>query len=700
MRRPPRRLAALWLAGALVLPACSSGSEEGSGGGSSAPAPDGEAATAQDGREVASLRVPRETTVLPGDAAGQALGASTAYFAAAPVALLVPADDGAAQARAARVAVGLQAPLLLLPPAPPAAAGGSPSASGSASGSASPAGSASPSGSGSASASASPSGSASASASPSGSASASGPGSAAAAGSASPSGSGSASPSLDPAAASATPDDVRAELDRLGTSTVLAFGAQAAELARGADVEVVTAPTDAEALREATGVDVAAAADPAAPSPSGSASASGTASASASGSASASASPSGSASAPASASGSASAAPSGSASPSGGPPAATEVPPGALATVAQAAPGEGEQPGEEALRTAGAEAAGPSTALSVAEGDSLAAAATARAAGAEVAVLPVPDPRVAPDALPQRAGTVVALGDAFGDAGTLDGLVATATSGEQLPGGGQLVGVGPDGGDKLYVALYGNPFSPVLGVLGEQGVDATVARAQRVAQSYRDAGYEGPVIPTFEIIATVASSSAGADGDYSAEQDPADLLPLVDAAQEAGYYVVLDLQPGRSPYLPQATRYEELLLRPHVGLAIDPEWRLGPDERHLQQIGSAPASEINDVVDYLARLSAENDLPQKMLVLHQFRIDMLPDREDVETTRPEVKVVIHMDGQGAQGTKDETYTAVTEVQPPEALWGWKNFYDEDRPSTRSPSATLQVDPPLSFISYQ
>ena len=103
------------------------------------------------------------------------------------------------------------------------------------------------------------------------------------------------------------------------------------------------------------------------------------------------------------------------------------------------------------------------------------------------------------------------------------------------------------------------------------------------------------VVPALEIIATIASRSAGGDGDYSAESSVAKLRPLVDAAGRAGTYVVLDLQPGRSTFLSQAKRYRELLLEPHVGLALDPEWRLKPGQRHLKQVGSVTASEINDV---------------------------------------------------------------------------------------------------------
>ncbi len=68
-------------------------------------------------------------------------------------------------------------------------------------------------------------------------------------------------------------------------------------------------------------------------------------------------------------------------------------------------------------------------------------------------------------------------------------------------------------------------------------------------------------------------------------------------------YVVLDLQPGRADFLSQARRYESLLARPNVGLALDPEWRLAPGQRHRAQIGSVSATEINRTSAWLADLT-------------------------------------------------------------------------------------------------
>ena len=66
--------------------------------------------------------------------------------------------------------------------------------------------------------------------------------------------------------------------------------------------------------------------------------------------------------------------------------------------------------------------------------------------------------------------------------------------------------------------------------------------------------------------------------------------------------VLLDLQPGRAGPLDQAVRYAELLRLPHVGLAVDPEWRLGRHQRPLHQTGSIDAAEINRTSAWLAAL--------------------------------------------------------------------------------------------------
>ena len=328
--------------------------------------------------------------------------------------------------------------------------------------------------------------------------------------------------------------------------------------------------------------------------------------------------------------------------------------------------------------------------------DELAAVGTAIAAGAAVINSASHNPVATSDEveLLAQASVVLAFGERFGDEQTLEWHLRTAETGVELPGGGQRVLPG-----KTYVALYGHPGSSVLGVLGEQDAKETIARAEEHAEMYSDL-IDQPVVPALEIIATIASATAGPDGDYSTEGEPALYEELIDLAGEHGMYVVLDLQPGRTDFLTQAKRYEELLKKPWVGLALDTEWRLLPNQKHLTQIGHVEAAEVDTVVDWLADLVKENDLPQKLLILHQFQVQMIRDIDQIDLSHPELAVMVHVDGQGSQGSKQETWRTLLANAPDIEYWGWKNFYEEDIPGPLSPEDTVKVAPRPDFVSYQ
>lgn len=317
--------------------------------------------------------------------------------------------------------------------------------------------------------------------------------------------------------------------------------------------------------------------------------------------------------------------------------------------------------------------------------------------GARVVEVTGPDPRADPAAIkalaadpPQR---VIGFGPDFGPVDRFVGRVTTAATGVELPGGGQVMFP-----DRTLVALYGYPGSTALGALGQQDLAAAITRAQRVASGYKK-WVDGPIVPTFEIIATVATAGAGLDGDYSAESTVAKLRPWVEAASAAGMYVVLDLQPGRANLLKQANLYVDLLRLPNVGLALDPEWKLGPGQQPLQQIGGVDAAEVNSVIDWLGRLTAANHLPQKVLVLHQFKLSMLRDVAKIRTDDDNVAVLIHMDGQGSSGGKESTWKAVLAAAPPGVVFGWKNFFVKDSPMY-TPEQTMDRTPAPVMISYQ
>ncbi len=305
-----------------------------------------------------------------------------------------------------------------------------------------------------------------------------------------------------------------------------------------------------------------------------------------------------------------------------------------------------------------------------------------------VDVAGIPDLRTAD---PEIIDLLRAANVTIGIGGDHQWQLATVRHGTELPGGGFTF----DG--KRLVAFYGNPTTSALGVLGEQDPAGALERLQPLVAEYSADGYQ--TVPGFEIIATIASARPTGNDDYSEEMTAETLRPWIDFAAENGVYVILDLQPGRTDFLTQAKMYEEFLRQPHVGLALDPEWRLEPHQVHLRQIGSVDAAEINLVSEWLAQLVRREGLPQKYFIVHQFRFSMITNRELIATP-PELFTVIQMDGQGPLAAKYETFSALTAGQDDVGWqWGWKNFYDEDSPMATA-EQVLALQPPVVFVSFQ
>lgn len=333
------------------------------------------------------------------------------------------------------------------------------------------------------------------------------------------------------------------------------------------------------------------------------------------------------------------------------------------------------------------------TPIYVSEQTALASVASVLAAGNEVTVLDAPDIRATPESMEAALnGDIITLGAAFGDQDYVDRTVDLAENGE-LPGGGGLVFPG-----RRMIALYGHPAGPALGVMGEMPPEEAIRHAHDLVDQYQHLD-DQPVIPAFEIIATIAAAQPGPHGLYTNYTDEAELQPYIDAAVADGGYAFLDLQPGRESLLEQAKHYEELLKQPYVGLALDPEWKLGPDEVPLQQVGHVDAAEINEVADWLAELVRENNLPQKGLMVHQFQHQMIRNREAVNTNHPELGFVLHADGHGPPAEKFATWDMVRNDLSDGWYMAWKNFIDEDNP-TFTPDETYQINPRPWFVSYQ
>ncbi|MCW2842909.1 MAG: hypothetical protein JWN22_825 [Nocardioides sp.] len=259
-----------------------------------------------------------------------------------------------------------------------------------------------------------------------------------------------------------------------------------------------------------------------------------------------------------------------------------------------------------------------------------------------------------------------------------------------LPGGGRRIFAG----NRFLVAYYGTAETGALGVLGETEPDEMQHRVRRAARPFRAPGR--PVQIVYELIVTIADRGPGPDGDFSHDIERRLVQRYVDAAHRHGALLLLDLQPGRSDFLEVARRWRWALEDPWVGLALDPEWRLGPHRAPAQVIGHVDAAEVNRTSRWLARLTDHHRLPQKLFVLHQFRTAMVNHVERVKP-RPGLAMVQHVDGFGTRREKLATYHAV--ARPERFLMGLKIFYDEDR-GRMGASAVHRIRPHVRFVSYQ
>jgi hypothetical protein len=247
------------------------------------------------------------------------------------------------------------------------------------------------------------------------------------------------------------------------------------------------------------------------------------------------------------------------------------------------------------------------------------------------------------------------------------------------------------------VAYYGNPLSPILGVLGEAPMDETVARLQAQADAYAALDPERPVQPALELIAVLAQASPGPDGAYRARM-PAEMLDqLVGVAEANGCLLILDVQPGHAAILDEVDYLLPWLRLPNVHLALDPEFTMPGGLPPGQGIGTLDADTINAAIDLLAAEVDAQGLPPKMLIVHRFLETMVTSYATIRPD-PRVQVVIDMDGFGSPTAKLSKYAALVRDQPVQFA-GIKLFYKHDAP-VLSPSEVLDLDPPPDVVIYQ
>ena len=296
---------------------------------------------------------------------------------------------------------------------------------------------------------------------------------------------------------------------------------------------------------------------------------------------------------------------------------------------------------------------------------------------------------------------VVVLGGLFiaadepSDVPTAPRALAAPVAPSQLPRGGRSIL--PE--FRVY-AHYGAPQARQLGILGIGSPATAGVRLNRRSRDYAGPGRR-PVLPAMELIGVIASAGPGRDGKYRTRQTNALIRRYLAAARTAKALLILDIQPGRSDFVTEAKAFEEFLIQPDVGLALDPEWRMGPTQVPGKVIGSVDAAEINEVTQWLSDLTVANDLPDKLVIVHQFTEGMIRRKRGLRV-RPGIDMVLNADGFGPPALKRASYHRVVRDRGPFHA-GFKLFYEEDtRAGGRlmSPTEVFALAPRPELVIYE
>jgi hypothetical protein len=258
------------------------------------------------------------------------------------------------------------------------------------------------------------------------------------------------------------------------------------------------------------------------------------------------------------------------------------------------------------------------------------------------------------------------------------------------------------------VAYYGNLYSKRMGVLGEYPPDEMLRMLQGECKKWAAADPTIPVLPALHYIAVTAQGSAGKDGKFRARMPFKQIDSILHMAARINAIVFLDIQVGFSDVQTEVPLLEKYLSMPNVHLGIDAEFAMKPGMRVGKNVGTFDASDVNWCSEYLTKLVKAHNLPPKVFIVHRWTQKMITNYKNIKT-RPDVQLVMDMDGWGPQQLKMDTYKNYEWAQPVQ-FTGFKLFYKNDvktlakvkfaATTMMSPKQVLALKPSPIYIQYQ
>jgi hypothetical protein len=255
--------------------------------------------------------------------------------------------------------------------------------------------------------------------------------------------------------------------------------------------------------------------------------------------------------------------------------------------------------------------------------------------------------------------------------------------------------------NKRIIAYYGNPLSKRMGALGEYQPQDMLNRLDREVKKWQAADPATPVQPALHLIAVVAQGDAGPSGKYRTIMRDTLIEQVYGWAKSRNAIMFIDIQTGHSNLRELLPKFEKFLIRPDMHLGVDPEFMMKTGHKPGAKIGTMDASDINYASAYLADLVRKHNLPPKVLVIHRFTRNGVTNYKQIQL-RPEVQVVIHMDGWGAPWLKRDSYKDYIVTEPVQYT-GFKLFYHNDTKKgdpLMTPRDLLKLEPKPLYIQYQ
>jgi hypothetical protein len=247
--------------------------------------------------------------------------------------------------------------------------------------------------------------------------------------------------------------------------------------------------------------------------------------------------------------------------------------------------------------------------------------------------------------------------------------------------------------DNLLVALYGAPQLGATAV-GKRSPRGAARLLKRQARPYKRRS-DRPVVRSINLIGVIATASRGPDGKYRSRQPDEIIARYLRVARSVGARLTLDIQPGRSPVLKELRALRSWIAEPDVDIGIDPEWNVGRRGVPGRTEGSITAEKLNKAARWLNRLVAAKDLPQKALIVHQFRRGSIKRRRKLRQ-RPGVAVTLNFDGIGSAAAKRAGYADLARKRH---FDGFSLFYARDIGLMR-PRSVLRLKPEVDYVMYQ